>query len=531
MPSVTVNPTPTSEADVCKSYGSSPFQDNTTLIVGSTAKENQDQTAWIMFEPNLPAGSTFVSVELDLYQQLLTGLLAVDWRIGWLANDGTWNVQTTSTGFGEYPGVVNPATEPTLHPTRAGASDTDWINNFPSFNPLNTTPGTAPASGTAFSFGGGTGITPTYSDADFLTDAQSAFDGNEVNRTARGVPMAVVILPSNNNAQEWTLRSNENASVADRPALTIVYNPPAIDSELSSQFTLDAEAGVIREGATELSSQTTLDAAAERDRDITSELTAQTTLDAAATVSVEAATELSAQTTLDAAAELITEVSAELSSQTTLDAAAELNQAASAELTVQATLDAATSLTAETAAELSTTTTLDASLSLEREAATELSGQITLDADAVRVLVPSAELLVQTTLDAATSLDASAAAELLAQTTLDADTVVQGGSSSELTVQTTLDAAASIRLLADAELLVTTAIDARTRASETALEPIEVRYQAANVSVRHQGRNISTMKLSANVGVRHATRNATLTATATNIRLTKPATNIEVGAE
>jgi len=336
-----------------------------------------------MFEPNIPDGSTFVSVELDLFQVSITGsaLIPLDISVGWLANDGTWNVQTSNTGWDDYAGNVDPATEPALHPSRDGSSSSDWVNNFPSFSLLTMTFGSnAPASSTAFSFGGGAGISPTFSDADFLTDAQDAFDDNEVNRTARGVPMAIVIVPEDAQAQQWAIASNENATVANRPELTIVYNPPAIASELSSTTSLDAEPSVTYGADSELSAQTTTDAAAELNLEADAELSAQATLDADSELSVESASELSAQAFLDADGVVVRTSASELSAQAAIDADAEMGLVAASELSAQATLDADAVVPESTGVEMVVTTTIDAALAINVVAEAELFAATTVDA-------------------------------------------------------------------------------------------------------------------------------------------------------
>ena len=238
---ISVNPSPTSKADGYKVYNASGLVDSASLVQGSVLKGTQNQTIWIMFEPNLPEGSTLVSANIDLWMTALGGTNNSFLRVGWFANDGTWNVQASNLGLGEY-AVFSLTGAPGVHPTRLGASDAKWINSVPSFNPLSAVLSSAPASGTAFSIGGGSGISPTYADADFVSDAQDAFDSNETNRTARGVPMLMTILPTDNAAQQWILASNEDTTSSRRPLLTLVYNPPSIAAAITSTAVVNASA-------------------------------------------------------------------------------------------------------------------------------------------------------------------------------------------------------------------------------------------------------------------------------------------------
>ena len=380
--SIAVNPSPTSKADVFKVYSASSWIDTTALTVGSTSKGNQDQSVWIIFEPNIPAGSTLVSVEVDLYMNILGGLVTTVSNVlaGWLALDGTWNVQTSSLGWDEYTGNVAPTDYPAIHVDRTGASDSDWINNFPAFDLALTVGTDVPASGTHFQFGGGSGISPTFSASAFLDDAQDVFDANETNRTARGVPMAFVFVPQGAELVQWAMISNEGVTTSQRPELTIVYDPPPIAAELSSTSSMDADLDATYGAATELSAATTLDADTVITRGVASELGSTAALDADISLIAAGAAELAGSAAVDADATLIRVVASELSSSAALDADISLIAAGAAELIAQASLDADTVITRGAASELSSTTTLDAQLVGLFFLDTELFSTTTIDA-------------------------------------------------------------------------------------------------------------------------------------------------------
>ena len=483
---IAVNPSPTSKADVYRVWTTNSVFDIGTLVLGSTAKANQNQGIWMLFEPNIPAGATFTGVTLDLYQETLSLTSTVNIRVGFLAGDGTWEAQASSLGWDEYAGAYNTMPEP----DRTGTSDAGWINNFASFDPFVSTSGTAPASATAFSFADSGG---TYNDAQFLTDAQDAFDAEEASRTARGVPMAILMIVETNAAQQWVLKSNEHASGTDLPTLTIVYDPPPIASELSSTSSIDADLIGDFTLATELSSTTAVDADVDMTYGAATELSAQATLDAAGAVAVSAATELSAAASVDADLDVFLAVASELSSTTTVDADVDVTYGAASELAAQATLDAGVGVIYGAASELSSTSALDAA--------------------PLGLKTPAAELSTSTTLDAAGEVTALASAELIAQASLDAETDVTRFAASELAGAATLDARLIGVFNVATELVGAATLDAAVRPSETALNPLEVLYMAENIEVRYTADTIE------------------VTAPATNIEVTKPAENVEVGAE
>lgn len=245
-----------------KAYTASSLTTNTNLIQGSVLKGAQNQTVWIMFEPAVPKDSTWISASLGLYQNTFSGTATTTLRIGWFANDGTWNDQDTfEYGLNKY-AAFSPTGAPGAHPTRDGTSDAKWINNYPSFNPLTVTVAASPASGTSFSIGGGAGISPTFADADFVTDAQAAFASNEAHRNVRGVPMLMTILPSSNFGNQWVMVSDSDSTASRRPLLTIVYDPPAIAAEITSSASVSAEAVCTYSVASSISASASVSASA-----------------------------------------------------------------------------------------------------------------------------------------------------------------------------------------------------------------------------------------------------------------------------
>jgi len=277
-----------------KTFSSSSLTTNTTLIQGSALKGIQNQTVWIMFEPAVPKDSTWISASLGLYQNTLNGIATTTLRIGWFANDGTWNDQDVfEYGLNKY-AAFSPTGAPGAHPTRDGTSDAKWINNYPSFNPLTVTVAASPASGTSFSIGGGAGISPTFADADFVTDAQAAFASNEAHRNVRGVPMLMTILPSDSFGNMWTMASDSDSTASRRPLLTIVYDPPAIAAEITSSASVSAEAACAYSVASSISASASVAAEAVCTYSVASSISASASVSASAALAYLIASEISA---------------------------------------------------------------------------------------------------------------------------------------------------------------------------------------------------------------------------------------------
>ena len=329
---ISVNPTPSSHADVYKTYlAADPWLDIGTLIYGSTIKGAVGQTLWFLFEPNLPADSTLVSVEMNLYLNSLVGTTstAIPQLVGFLAGDGTWEVQTGNTGWDEY---ATAGAAP--HPLRSGASDATWINNFPSFDHTLSHGSTTPSVGAVFSYGGGSGISPTYSDASFLSDAQDAFDAEEASRTARGVPLAIMIVPQNNAGSQWSIASNEDTTASRRPELVIVYDPPPIAAELAGGSSVAADLAIVYGAASELAGDADIDAAASLIAAVASELLSAVSADARLVLNRDIASELLSATVLDAAVTNLLAAAIELTAAATLDAAVRASETAADPLAV-----------------------------------------------------------------------------------------------------------------------------------------------------------------------------------------------------
>lgn len=415
------SPSPTSKADITSEYLVAGYQDSQFLYVGSIFKGGTNNASWLMFEPNIPAGSTLVSAKLDLFMNVLSGAVSLDVRVGWLGNDGIWNLQTSSNGWGAYGAASNfspTGTASGVHPDRTGVSDSGWINNFPSFNPHSGTP---PASGTAFSFGGGAGISPTFSDSAFLTDAQDAFDGNETNRTARGVPMAVLLVPTTANLQLWNMASNENATVANRPTLTIVYDPPAIAAEITSTATVDANLELTTsDPSAEIISSATVSAALSFIvNNFAAEIISSTVVDPTAKVWHYAVLEITSSATVDAGLRNIPFV--EIESSATVVATAAFKSSQASEIASSATAEAELAVNFGYESEIISLSNVIATVGVKSDASAELTSSATVFASMVFILNANSEIDSTTSVVAGLIFTDPVASEIASSSTVSAD--------------------------------------------------------------------------------------------------------------
>lgn len=497
------------------------------LVLGSAAKGNVDELVWLMFEPNLPADATINTVELQLYVFNRTGTATLNYRVGWLAVDGTWNLQTSNLGWNEY---ANAAALP--KPTSGvPATDATWQNSEPSFD-LSTDIG---APGTFPTWGGGLGVGSDFVSAAFLTDFQDLFDANEVNRNSVGVPVACMLISRIPiNARNYSFRSVNWTTAAERPKLTINYSPPPIDSELSGTATLDADAvkkvlptsevsadatvdaagsGVFREEA-ELTTNSLLFAIGEVNEEATAELLSfPTTVDADALKLLLPESELSADATLVADQLRRRFADRELNTDATLDADSFVRKVTDIEVSADATVDAAPGAAREGASELTSTTLTFAVGEVNEEATAELVAGIGafIDADAVRkALAAQPFLFSQSNIIPEASVKAPVASELSVVTSIEAAAERILLAFLELDPTAILDATGSAIFRADLELVAEALLDAIVRGDATAENPVEVTATAGNTTVTAASADIQVTAFSDNATVEGGSANASV---------------------
>ena len=420
------SPSPSSVADMWMSWTTTGFTNNNLLYVGSIYKGGQNVASWLMFEPNIPAGSTLVSVELSLYQNALSGVASLDVRVGWLANDGVWNIQDpSSTAWAEYGPAYDfsSTTAPGAFPDRTGTSDAKWINNFPAFNPLSSVVASnTPASGTAFSFGGGTGISPTFSASDFLTDAQDSFDSNVANRNSRGVPIAVLLVPETSALQLWNMPSNEHTSTALRPTLTIVYDPPAIASEITSTATVAADLYAIYGADAEISASAAVAAALSVVfNNVGAEINASTVVDANLRHLINLDLEITSSATVVAAAAFKSSQASEITSTATVVAAAAVKRSQASEITSSATLEAGLSADFVIFSEMLGYSNVIATVGINTRASAELTSSAAVSATMSRVVRTASEINSTTAVVAGLIFNDPVASEIASSAAVSAD--------------------------------------------------------------------------------------------------------------
>ena len=506
MPTVSVNPTPTDQADFFTNYasptGNPTTQSASTHNIGSVQKSLQNQATWFIFEPDIPLGAELTSVSFRIHVNTKTGTAAHTVSVGFLELDGTWNVQASDLGWGEY--GTSAASLP--YPNRTGAADAGWEGGSARFftNFLNG----VVTSGDWLEWndaGSGTGDVVT-TDSGFLTDAQNIFNDNETNRTARGVPMAILAVPSASAGQMWNINSAEAASL--NPILEISYEVP--EAELDGDATIDAAPSLGANASAELSGDATLDAEGELTFEADSELSADATLDAAPSLAISVDSELSADATLDAESEILVSGAIELSADATVDAAPSLAISVDSELAADATLDATPSLAGELTSELSADATVDA------------EGELTFEADS--------ELSADATLDAAPQLELAGASEMDAAAALDADGVLTLLGATELTADALLDATGSLILDLASELGGTATIFAEPRGNAIAdgLALFIVTAVTANATVTATTPNVTVTAAAAEASVTAGAASATVTAGSATITVTDKANTAEV---
>lgn len=150
-------------------------------------------TIWLLYEVPVPIGTQFAEFSFGMEHVSQVGTLPLPIWIGFLETDGVWNAGEDGLGWKEYALL-----EDLPHPN----SDTDslWLDASPSLkhdvSPTDHSVGDFVKWGT-----NSPGL--SYEDPKFLTDFQTAFDENEIYRTSRGVPVAMMLVPRVNDLMHF----------------------------------------------------------------------------------------------------------------------------------------------------------------------------------------------------------------------------------------------------------------------------------------------------------------------------------------
>jgi|GEM_PF-3283829 len=188
----------------------------THLFSGKTSSSGNLRRALLHFDlSSIPAGSTITSVSLDLQVNKSAGP-AGDQTVDLHRVNGAWGEGTSDATGNEGGGA--PAT----------AGDATWVHRVFSTDTWTTQGGdfeaTASASGTA----GGVSTTTTLTSAGMVADVQAWVDGSTANDGW--------LLKHNNETPNATAKrfySKDHGVDAERPKLTVVFDPPAPGTTLT----------------------------------------------------------------------------------------------------------------------------------------------------------------------------------------------------------------------------------------------------------------------------------------------------------
>ena len=189
------------------------------LRVGSDSKGLSNTASWMMFELPIPAGATITNVKVDLRINLVvigSGGGSRPYFMGWLAQEGIWNVQATEDGWKE-----SSYTDYDSLPHPELATSVEWQGSSPSFNTTISQPPFSGADRVVWAGSGG-----DFNDASFVSKLQDLFDGNELNRTARGVPVALLLRANSSVFTQFRFDSSNHPTFPERrPVITVDYTP------------------------------------------------------------------------------------------------------------------------------------------------------------------------------------------------------------------------------------------------------------------------------------------------------------------
>ncbi len=190
-----------------------------TIQMGSEQKGTAQKSMWIMFELDIPRDSIINNVSLFLYVVSYNAIQGqnVEYTMGWLAPDGTWDVQASEDGWKEYTAFSDDLPHPT------STTDAAWYNSEVSFDDTIEVDDVVPDDTITWAGSGG-----DRNAANFTTNLQSLFDENESNRTFRGVPVALLFrcVDVSFNQYNFASANRAPAQAERRPLITVDYTPP-----------------------------------------------------------------------------------------------------------------------------------------------------------------------------------------------------------------------------------------------------------------------------------------------------------------
>jgi hypothetical protein len=192
----------------------SPTMHNANFVLGSVSKAITDGILYVMFEINEPVGTSFSSIQFDLYGSLTTGTGFLPFWLGLLAKDGKWNntKEAFSSGVGNYLTLIE-------FPQPTAATHANWASGAVSMSDTITEVlADVPKHITFGSVGSGS----DYEDDQLLTDFQAAFDANESDRTTtRGVPVMMFMRPNGTVTRSHQFVTQNGLTASQRPTLTL----------------------------------------------------------------------------------------------------------------------------------------------------------------------------------------------------------------------------------------------------------------------------------------------------------------------
>jgi len=182
---------------------------------------------FLTFEVNMPPGTLFDAVSIGLVRTAVAGSgTDVPVMAGFIENDGVWNTGgEAGTGWAEYTNI-----EDVPHPDTAG--DSAWLGSA-AVSTDNWTDVLLASGRTTFG-SGFDGL--TVDDPAWLTKFQQQFEDNEPYRTSRGVPVAVMFVPTGTDSRVFAVKTVNSNDIDSRPNLT--FSALEVDVKLSEETDL-----------------------------------------------------------------------------------------------------------------------------------------------------------------------------------------------------------------------------------------------------------------------------------------------------
>lgn len=174
-----------------------------SMDLGTVIKGVLRSVLWLTFEIPFPVGTRFGAMSINLKRGITLGSDDFSVWVGFLATDGTWNTGGESgLGWKEYLNI-----EDLPHPN--SSTGPEWLNSSISLSHIISI--SDHSDGNIVKWG--TNVTGlNYENHKFLTDLQTAFDENEPNRTSRGVPVAIAMVPHGTTSRIFRFETVEGTT-------------------------------------------------------------------------------------------------------------------------------------------------------------------------------------------------------------------------------------------------------------------------------------------------------------------------------